>query len=210
MEQDKREFIIHTLMRPDFIVDAGRKLLLKEEEESGKSELHVHLLSDANLVIANVDQKYTKLFFFQKEKAKSMYKRVDHMIFERQKDGRWKLHLIEMKGSVGEPKWVEIKGKFRASYLLAQALAGMLELMISETVMYTTFERVKFAHSDTMPSARRSRLGEAPVCMQEEWNGRRFGLNFGMRIPFRHIPVPMKRNRDGILVGNLEEREAYE
>lgn len=43
---------------------------------------------------------------------------------------QWKLHLIEMKGSVGEEKWVEFKGKFRASYLVAQALAGMLELDI--------------------------------------------------------------------------------
>jgi hypothetical protein len=42
-----------------------------------------------------------------------------------------------MKGSVGEEKWVEIKGKFRASYLVAQALAGMLELDIAEAAMYT-------------------------------------------------------------------------
>jgi hypothetical protein len=45
--------------------------------------------------------------------------------------------LIEMKGSVGEEKWAEIKGKFRASYLVAQALAGMLELDIAEAAMYT-------------------------------------------------------------------------
>ena len=45
--------------------------------------------------------------------------------------------MIEMKGSVGEEKWAEIKGKFRASYLVAQALAGMLELDIAEATMYT-------------------------------------------------------------------------
>ena len=66
-----------------------------------------------------------------------MYKRVDHLIFERQNGNQWKLYLIEMKGSVGEEKWVEIKGKFRASYLVAQALAGMLELDIAEATMYT-------------------------------------------------------------------------
>lgn len=102
--------------------------------------------------------------------------------------------------------WVEIKGKFRASYLLAQALAGMLELEISETVLYTTYERVEFHLSDTMPSARRGSLGRPFVRMQEEWNGGRFGLNFGRRILLSHIPIQMKRNQNGILVGNLTEK----
>ena len=79
-------------------------------------------------------------FFFQAGKEKSLFKRADHMIFEKRQGNQWKLHLIEMKGSVGQEKWVEIKGKFRASYLVAQAIAGMLELDISETVMYTTYE----------------------------------------------------------------------
>ena len=84
-------------------------------------------------------------FFFQAGKEKSLFKRADHMIFEKRQGNQWKLHLIEMKGSVGQEKWVEIKGKFRASYLVAQAIAGMLELDISDTVMYTTYERVEFA-----------------------------------------------------------------
>lgn len=75
------------------------------------------------------------------------------------------------EGSVGERKWIEMKGKFRASYLIAQAIAGMLELQISETVMYTTFEKVRFAAPDTMPSSRRTVTGKALIRMEEEWNG---------------------------------------
>lgn len=206
MEKDKRKFILDERMQPDFITEQECDMLLKEYEESGKSELNVSLLSEHNLLIANADMKKTELHFFRKDKEKSMYKRVDHMIFEQQSNGKWKLHLIEMKGSVGERKWVEIKGKFRASYLLAQALAGMLELEISETVLYTTYERVEFHLSDTMPSARRGSLGRPFVRMQEEWNGGRFGLNFGRRIPLSHIPIQMKRNQNGILVGNLTEK----
>ena len=206
MGNTKREFIIKDLIVQDFIVHEGREVLLAETEETGKSELLVKLVSDDNLCIANMDKKRTDFLFFQEGKTKSMYKRVDHLIFERQQGNQWKLHLIEMKGSVGEEKWVEIKGKFRASYLVAQALAGMLEIDISETTMYTTYERVEFAHSDTMPTARHGRLGIPQVRMEEEWEGIRFGLNFGERICFDHIPIKMVRNTDGALTGKWKEQ----
>lgn len=200
----KREFVIKDLMVPGFMVQEGREVLLAETEESGKSELQVQMKSEENLCIANVDKKKTELLFLQEGKAKSLYKRVDHMIFEKKAGNQWKLHLIEMKGSVGEEKWVEIKGKFRASYLVEQALAGMLELDISETVMYTTYERVEFTHSETMPTARHGRLGVPQVRMKDEWNGNCFALNFGERISFDHIPIKMERAEGGILTGQLK------
>lgn len=204
MGNRKREFVIKDLMVPGFMVQEGQEMFLEETEESGKSELHVQLASKENLCIANIDKKNTELLFLQEGKAKSLYKRVDHMIFEKKQGNQWKLHLIEMKGSVGTEKWKDIKGKFRASYLVAQALAGMLELDISETVMYTTYERATFAHPDTMPVARHGRSGDPQIRMKDEWEGKRFGLNFGEWISFRHIPIKMERNGDGILSGKLE------
>lgn len=41
----------------------------------------------------------------------------------------------------------------------------------------------------------------------EQWNGGKFGLNFGKRISFAHNPVPMKRNAKGVLVGELVESD---
>lgn len=159
MGWEKREFIIDQLMSPEFIVHETQDIILLETEETGKSELKVHLSSSDNLCIANVDKKKTELQFFQKEASKSMFKRVDHIIFGRQCADKWKLYLIEMKGSVGKKKWDEIKGKFRASYLLARAIAGMLELNIVETAMFTTYEKVQFLPPDTMPAARRGTVG---------------------------------------------------
>ena len=205
MGDTKREFLIKDLMVQNFIAHEGSEMLLTEAEESGKSELQVQLLSNDNLCIANIDKKKTDFLFFQGGKTKSLYKRVDHLIFERQEGNQWKLHLIEMKGSVGEEKWVEIKGKFRASYLVARALAGMLELDIVKTTMYTTYERVEFSHSDTMPSARRVRLGTPQVRMKEEWEGTRFELYFGERVSFDHIPIKMERNTEGVLKGKMKE-----
>lgn len=202
MDKNTREFIIKELLTLGFIEHQKSKLILEETEESGKSELCVQLKSEDNLCIANVDRKNTQILFFREEK--SMNKRVDHMIFEHQADDQWKLHLIEMKSRVGAKKWVDIKGKFRASYLLAQAIAGILELSISETVMYTTFERVELRPLDTMPSARRVRSGISLTRMEDEWNGKNFCLNFGEKISFLHKPLPMTRGQDG-LTGVLKE-----
>lgn len=171
MEKNRRRFIIHELMKPGFITEENQEIVLIESEESGKSELKVRLALSDNLCISNVDKKNTELQFFQNDQGKSMNKRVDHIIFEHQWDDIWKLYLIEMKSSVGTKKWHEIKGKFRVSYLLSHAVAGMLELKISETRMYTTFERVRFLPSETIPTARRVKPGVQLVRMEEEWSG---------------------------------------
>ena len=169
MGTEIREFIINELFKPGFIEREKHEIVLEEFEDTGRSELNVWLLSEDNLCIANIDKKKTDIQFWQKGSTKSLSKRVDHIIFEHQGQELWKLHLIEMKGSVGERKWTEIKGKFRASYLVAQAIAGMLGLHISETVMYTTFEKVRFAPPETMPSARRTGTGRVLVKMEDEW-----------------------------------------
>lgn len=208
MRTDTREFIINELIRPGFIEHKQHEILLEEHEDTGRSELKVWLLSEDNLCIANVDKKKTDIQFLQEGAGKSLYKRVDHIIFEHRSHDRWKLHLIEMKGSVGERKWVEIKGKFRASYLAALAIAGILGLQVTETVMYTTFEKAWFVPPDTMPSARRTGTGRMLIKAEDEWNGKRFGLNFGERIPFAHVPIQMTRDGAGVLVGSLTDKAA--
>nr|WP_296461431.1 hypothetical protein [uncultured Acetatifactor sp.] len=42
--------------------------------------------------------------------------------------------------------------------------------------------------------------------MEEEWEGSRFGLNFGERISFDHIPIKMERDMDGVLTGKWNEQ----
>ncbi len=197
----KREFIIKELMVESFVEWESAIICLEESEDTGKSVLEFKLVSDGNLSIKNVDKKNTQIHFFQDVKGKSMFKRVDHIVFERLSDADWKLHLIEMKSSVGNDKWTEIKGKFRASYLLAQGIAAMLEMNIVETCMYTTYENVRFSLPETMPTARRLPLGEKLIKPQDEWDGSNFGLNLGARINFRHIPIKMEQNEHKVLTG---------
>ena len=198
----KRKYIIDNLFVDNFIELESRIVYLEEKEDSGKSLLEIQLNKDGNLSIKNVDMKNTHMHYFKSDKVFSMNKRVDHIIFEYVSENDWKLHLIEMKSSVGRKKWNEIKGKFRASYLLAQGIAAMLELNIVSTHMYTSYEKVQLEVSDTLPSERRMRIGEHYVKPEEEWEGDKFALNFGERLTFEHIPIQMTRNEEDILIGN--------
>lgn len=205
MNKTKREFIINELMAPGFMEWEKNCILLQELEDTGKSVLEVHLRAEENLCIRNVDKKHTELQFFQKDKRKSMFKRVDHIIYEPIADNDWKVHLIEMKSWVGVDKWNEIKGKFRASYLLAQGIASMLEMNLVGTCLYTTYEKVDLHPLSVMPVGHRLPVGLHQVRPEDEWTGKNCGLNFGVRIPFIHKPVRMTRNADKILTGILKD-----
>lgn len=130
-----------------------------------------------------------------------MFKRVDHIVFEHISDNNWKLHLIEMKSNIFDKKWGKVKGKFRASYLLSQGIAAMLEMNVVDACMYTTYENVHFSKPDTMPSARRLPLGVPQIKPQEEWDEGKVGLNFGKEMSFAHIPIQMTRNEQDVLIG---------
>lgn len=128
---EKRKYVIENLLMEGFIESESEVIQLEEKEESGKSLLEIHLKDKENLSIKNIDMKNTQMYYFRSDKNLSLYKRVDHIVFEHISDDDWKLHLIEMKSSVGRNKWTEIKGKFRASYLWAQGIAAMLDINIA-------------------------------------------------------------------------------
>ena len=197
----KRNYIINELMDENFIESETDQIYLEEKEDSGKSILRWKLLSNQNFSIRNVDKKNTIIHFFDEKKG--MYKRVDHIVFENLGNNDWKIHLIEMKSSVKYNKWIEVKAKFRASYLLVQAIAAILSMNIKEVRMYTTYEKCNLDIPETMPTARRLFLGQKNVDPLDEWQGTDFGLNFGERIEFMHTPIQMVRNEMDILQGEF-------
>ena len=197
----KRNYIISELMEENFIESETDQIYLEEKEDSGKSILRWKLLSNQNFSIRNVDKKNTIIHFFDEKKG--MYKRVDHIVFENLGNNDWKIHLIEMKSSVKYNKWIEVKAKFRASYLLVQAIAAILSMNIKEVRMYTTYEKCNLDIPETMPTARRLFLGQKNVDPLDEWQGPDFGLNFGERIEFMHTPIQMVRNEMDILQGEF-------
>ena len=85
----KREYVIKELMVEDFIERETDTICLEETEDSGRSILQIHMKSSENLSIQNIDKKNTQLHFFQTGKSKSLFKRVDHIIFEHLENDRW-------------------------------------------------------------------------------------------------------------------------
>ena len=117
------------------------------------------------------------------------------------KHQKWDAHLIEMKTGIEKlEKWVEIKGQFRASYLAVKAIAAVIDYEIENFYFYTTYEHASFMSDKENTVTRKAHLGKEAVRPEDEWNGNKFGLNIGDKLPFTHTPVKMTRNGEGILV----------
>lgn len=199
----REQFVINKLFKEKFMIKVQREVCLEEEEKSGRTRLKVQLDSDDNYLINNPDKNgMSHIGFFRTEKEFSMQKRVDHIVFEREAENQWTIHLIEMKTTVGMKTWQEIKGKFRASLLLAEAVAAMLDLNVNNVKMYTTFENVNLKSDPYAPVSRRGNVGRKMIRPEDEWNGRDFTLNLGERIFFQHKPVKVERDGE-VLCGTV-------
>ena len=195
----RMEFVIKNLFKENFIDEIQNEVCLEETETTGRTKLIVQMDSSDNYCIKNPDNNgMTHIGFFRDEGKFSMQKRVDHIIFEKMEDGLWVIHLIEMKTTVKEKTWADTKGKFRASLLLSQGIASMLGMSIKDVKMYTTYEQVDLSCDVHAPTARRGQVGKKMVRPEDEWGGRDFGLNFGERIKFKHIPLKMERKEEGL------------
>ena len=124
MYTERVQYAIDNFIMDDYFLEMQNNYHLKEEKDSGKSDLDVTIKND-NLCIYNFDDK-KKCNFLRPEKTTGMQKSVDHILFEKIDDG-WRLHLIEMKSGVGYKTWLEsIKPKVRTSYLTSLAIADFL------------------------------------------------------------------------------------
>ncbi len=198
MNEEYRKYIIDKLFVDNFFEqNPDGEYELEETDPGGETCLHFKVSGKKSMAIKNLDKKNTGFLFLRDEKSLSLKKRADHMIFEQIGDNQWLVHLIEMKSSISsQEKWLEIKGKFRASYLFVLAAAAILHMDISEIRMYTTYEKVSLDVLPENPVFRRMRTGSVPAIPQKEWNGESFGLRFGdaCRLNFRHIPIRAERN----------------
>ena len=192
VKMNKRDFILSNFVIDDFIEKVNGNVILEETESLGKSKLDIKLPNEKQfLCIKNVDSgQKTDIAFFKTDKDLSLKKRVDHIIFEEVEDNQWNAHLIEMKTSVGVKTWTDIKGKFRASYLMVQGIAAMLEMQLAHIYMYTTYE-TEFLSAGTMPVERRVRTGGVPP--KKEWESGKVQLNFGEILRVDHEKIQMSR-----------------
>lgn len=205
MLTDRTKYAINNFIMDQFFLDMQHNYHLKEEKESGKSDLDVTIKSD-NLCIYNFDDK-KKCNFLKTDKKHGMQKSVDHILFEQIDDG-WCLHLIEMKSSVGYSTWLEsIKPKVRTSYLTSLAIADFLGIKITDIIAYTTYDEEKFSakSNETNPRAFVPPLGKkARDPMKDEWEKDQLFLELGSELKIVHKRIKMNKDeKTGVLLGDL-------
>ncbi|KAF5087258.1 hypothetical protein DSECCO2_48150 [anaerobic digester metagenome] len=174
----------------------SEEYLLKEMCDSGKSELKIKITGD-NLCIQDFDNR-GKCNFVRPDKTIGMNRSVDHLIF-RKTDDQWELHLIEMKSSIKNRKWIEVKQKFRASYLNAKAIAAFIGITIDKVILYTTYENAEITDRPGKTTDLKSyapKLGEKLIDIKKEWDTGIVELNFGQYDAFRHTKIKMIRSDD--------------
>ena len=205
MYTERVQYAIDNFIMEHYFLDMQHNYHLKEEKDSGKSDLDVTIKSD-NLCIYNFDDK-KKCNFLRPDKKRGMQKSVDHILFEQVDDG-WRLHLIEMKSSVGYNTWLEsIKPKVRTSYLTSLAIADFLGIKITDIVAYTTSDEEKFSANSnkTNPRAFVPPLGKkARDPVKDEWEKDQLLLELGEEFKIVHKRIKMNKDeKTGVLLGNL-------
>ena len=205
MLTDRTKYAINNFIMDQYFLDMQHNYHLKEEKESGKSDLDVTIKSD-NLCIYNFDDK-KKCNFLKTDKKHGMQKSVDHILFEQIDEG-WRLHLIEMKSSVGYSTWLEsIKPKVRTSYLTSLAIADFLGIKITDIIAYTTYDEEKFSakSNETNPRAFVPPLGKkARDPMKDEWEKDQLFLELGSELKIVHKRIKMNKDeKTGVLLGDL-------
>lgn len=204
MIEERIQYGIDNFLEEKFFLPSSSSYCLEEKEESGRSELQVDVEGD-NLCSEDYDHK-GKCNFLRDGKVWVLKKSVDHILLQK-KEGKWILHLIEMKSEVHNKKWHQIKKKIRASYFNMCALEKVLGIHIDEVRTYTTYERTYFLDTDETAD---SKLLIAPLgkptfpSAKNEWEKGVIGVDIGEKVQFKHSAIKMERTEDGSkLVGKL-------
>lgn len=174
---------------------------LTEEAEEGLSLLDVSFSAGSAdiLCISNYDKK-KRCEFLSETSRDGMRKCVDHALLVKQPSGKWIVHLIEMKSSIGNETWINIKQKVRASILNIKALAAVLDLPIDTFLIYTTYKELVFGNkAPENPIERKAALGRADM-KKDEWDRERILINLleDRRSEYHHTGIQMaERSVDG-------------
>lgn len=208
MYEKRVQYALDNFIAEKYFLDMNSEYHLKEEKDSGKSDLLVHI-NTPNLCIHDFDNKKKCNFLKEGPEAKrtGMQKSVDHMIFERKSTG-WTLHMIEMKKGVGYRTWENIKLKMRTSYLTACAIGQFLGIEFHEVLTYTTYEEDRFERlsETTNPKVFVPKLGESAIDLKkEEWDNNQICMTIGEKVTFPHQRIKMIMNHENnTLEGSIE------
>lgn len=203
MYNNRITFGIDNFIEKDYFLPMENYYELKETIKQGESLLKLTVEGD-NICVERFDDK-KRCGFLRNEKKLGMQKCIDHFVLKRS-DDFWDLYMIEMKTSVGDKTWKEIKAKMRSSLLNIKALSEFLGITIEKTYAYTTYEKEAFTKPEdtSNPKALVTPIGEKAINFKrDEWDKNIIKIKIDEYIIFPHKSIKMDRDSKGVLQGTL-------
>ncbi len=182
-----------------FCEDLQKRLALFSHEIYEVSDTQVHLTEKTKegcadlcltvhrpcILFRNLEHK--KPGYFKNQKCS------DYVIFE-SASGPWRLHIFELKRSVGKSEWTQIKKQFLGAVQNACALAGVLNIQIDwdQIYVYTVFRNDKFLNLAN-PAKERMRMYEHSSAneMKNDWNDHILIMDYPGAGSFKHLKIKL-------------------
>lgn len=196
-------FAIDNFIDENYFLPMKNYYELRETLDSGKSILKLSI-EDENICVEEYDKK-GRCGFTKVNKKFGMQKCIDHFVLKRDGDS-WDLYMIEMKSSVGDKKWLEIKAKIRSSLLNIKALCVFLGITLNNIYAYTTYENERFTRPENTadPKSLLPLLGERATNFKlDEWDKGVIRINIDETITLSHTAIKMDRDEKIGLHGKL-------
>lgn len=174
------------LLENNLVLTSDSQLHLQEKSEQGIADLTLHL---QNPCILFKDLEHKKLEYFQNKKC------ADYVLYE-QKAGNWMVHIFELKRTVGEKHWLNMKEQFKGAMQNALAIAGFLgiEVDMDNIYVYSAYRNDKLKDYSN-PAKLRFQMHQ-PKCSGmskecEDWNEKEVVLDFLDKEKFVHHKIPL-------------------
>lgn len=203
MYDSRIEFAINNFIEEGYLLPMNTSYDLEELSKEGKSILSV-TVNNENICVENYDTK-KRCNFLRVPKNYGMQKCIDHFLLCK-KEEAWDIHMIEMKTSVGNSTWLDVKHKMRSSYLNIKALCVFLGIKVGDVYAYTTFNKVAFEGMRDTANVKIHipQLGKkAENFKDDEWNKGIIKVLIDDVVVFPHKGIQMARNTNGVLSANL-------
>lgn len=168
----------------------NKEFLLSETRKMGKARLTVKVSGEA-ILFSCLDEDGGSSRFLKNKKV------ADHLIVEYD-EGRWKIHIFEMKRSVGGESWKEMKKQFFGGLIRAYEFCGILgiDFDLDSVFLYSAFYRDRFQEKDSLIDAR-IRIREREKANVSEWLEEKERVAISEGFVVRHRKIKLELNETG-------------
>lgn len=161
--------------------ESGGTLYIIEQEKEGKAKLAVHCSSEA----LAFSIKPSNGFAYLKRRNTP-----DGIVFMKNKEHGWELHIFECKKTVSEKSWDKAKLQFEGGILHAHMLRGLLDIpRFSKICVYTVYREDKLLRHTADPSLLRQPVGKRLTSQPyKDWKDAFISI-LNENVPHHRIPL---------------------